>query len=333
MTVAFGAAKRGLLLFPGRLHAGRVLVAEIGFPPLPDGWAGAAVLTLGWAAARRPERRPELHKGSAGRVIAVAGRPGMAGAAIMLAMGALRTGAGGVRVVSAEQALAPVQTAVPEASFVERSSPEVDEVLRSGDVIAVGSGIGTDDAALEIFRRVLAVEDIPLIIDADGVNLLASDPQLLAGASPERILLTPHPKEMGRLLGIEPAEVVGDPFGAAERAAERFGCAVLLKGSPSLVAASGRQMLVNVAGHSGIATGGMGDTLAGVIAAFAAGGSELRDAAGLGLVYAGRAADMCGRGRPLLPRDVAEALPDALLRSPSPRLDEPDILLDVPEPL
>jgi ADP-dependent NAD(P)H-hydrate dehydratase / NAD(P)H-hydrate epimerase len=125
--------------------------------------------------------------------------------------------------------------------------------------------------------------------------------------------------------------VTADPFAAAEAAAARFRCAVLLKGAPSVVAAPGRPTLVSVAGHSGIATGGMGDVLTGIAAAFLARGMDPADAGGAALAFSGRAAEHAGRGRGLLPRDVADALPAALTEpAPSSPLGLPFVTLDLP---
>jgi NAD(P)H-hydrate repair Nnr-like enzyme with NAD(P)H-hydrate dehydratase domain len=145
-------------------------------------------------------------------------------------------------------------------------------------------------------------------------------------------VLTPHPGEMGRLLAKQTSDITADPFAAAAEAAERFRCAVLLKCAPSLVAALRKRTLVNVAGHSGLATGGNGDVLSGVIGAFLARGMDPADAAGLGLYVSGRAAEIAGRGRGLLPRDVADALPAALPEDPAEEsaLGLPGIVLDLP---
>jgi ADP-dependent NAD(P)H-hydrate dehydratase / NAD(P)H-hydrate epimerase len=330
VTVTFGAAKRGLVLFPGRAHAGRVIVVETGFPPL--GPAGAGLITGAWARRRLPRPRPNAHKGELGTVVLVAGRAGMGGAAIMLAMGALRAGAGGVRVLSVPEVRSPLQAAVPEAIFLERGTPEADDALAAADAVVAGPGIGTDAAALAVLRRVLERSQAPLLLDADALTLLARGEASLPGdADAARLLLTPHPGEMARLLGTDAKAVAADPFAHAERAVARFGCAVLLKGFPSLVAAPGEPPLVNVAGHAGIATGGMGDTLGGVVGALLGMGAPARDAAAVGLHLAGRAAELAGRGRSLLPRDVVEALPEAIAEvdaaGPAP---EPGVLLDLP---
>ncbi|MDB4949451.1 MAG: Bifunctional NAD(P)H-hydrate repair enzyme [Gemmatimonadetes bacterium] len=313
VTVTFGAPKRGLLLFPGREHAGRILAAEIGFHPADAGSDTARLITPAWARAHLPAVSPGAHKGTLGLVSVVAGRSGMAGAAVLCGWGALRAGAGKVRVSSDAENRAIVQTALPEALFADRSAGGAAEALADSQAVVAGAGMGTSGEDLAFLRAVVGHGDSPLLLDADAVTLLARNPGL-RDAIHRPLLLTPHPGEMARLLSIDTKGVVADPFAAAEQAAERFRCAVLLKGAGvSLVAQAGQPTLVNVAGHAGVATGGMGDVLGGVAGALMAAGAPPREAAALALFYAGRAAQIAGRGRGLLPRDVAEALPFAMM--------------------
>jgi hydroxyethylthiazole kinase-like uncharacterized protein yjeF len=327
VTVTFGAPKRGLLLFPGREHAGRVVAVEIGFNPLGGG--SALLLTPAWARAHLPPVRPDAHKGTMGRIGIVAGRARMAGASVLAGLGALRAGAGMAVLVGPEANRQILQGALPEALFHDRDDlPE--DFGQSETAIVAGPGMGTDDESLSLLRKVIASGDSPLLLDADATTLLAKHPDLRDEID-RPLLLTPHPGEMARLLEKKTGDVTADPFAAAAEAVERYRCAVLLKGSPSLVASPDGPVLVNVAGHSGIATGGMGDVLAGVIGAFLGIGIDPRTAAGLGLYYAGRAAELAGRGRGLIPRDVADALPAALLEEPTAGSDLglPGIVLDL----
>ena len=246
----------------------------------------------------------------------------------MVATGALRAGAGMARVISDDANRLPVQSILPEAIFVDRHGEGVDEAVETSDALVVGPGIGTDDGALALARRVLGQTGVPTVLDADALTLLARHPDLLQ-AGPHA-LLTPHPGEMARLLSIPTEEVVRDPFAAVTRAAERFGCTVLLKGWPSLVAGGEGPVLANVTGHSGVATGGMGDTLAGIAGAMLALSLAPREAAALAIFFAGRAADLAGRGRALLPRDVADALPAAFAEDAAElAIDFPDVVLDL----
>jgi NAD(P)H-hydrate epimerase len=252
----------------------------------------------------------------------------MAGAALLAGMGALRTGAGYAVLVSPDANRAILQGGIPEALFQDRDALPDDFASTAASIVA-GPGMGTDDGSLALLRR-LARGHAPLLLDADALTLLARHPEL-RGEIERPLLLTPHPGEMARLLGRPVPSITADPFAAAAEAAERFRCTVLLKGNPSIVAVPGAPALVNVAGHSGIATGGMGDVLSGVTGALLAVGAAPREAAALALFYAGRAAELAGRGRGLLPRDVAEALPTALVEpAASPRT--PGVLLDLPAP-
>lgn len=331
LTVTFGAPKRGLLLFPGRAHAGRIIAFEVGFPPLAPDEHSAALITPDWARRHLPRISPNAYKGELGTVAIVAGHPGMAGAALLAGLGAGRAGAGKIELVSVPENREILQVAIPEALFVERESEGLEGLLeRAGSVVA-GPGMGTDDEDLAVLRWVVATGDAPLLLDADALTLLARTPDLLKESS-RPVLLTPHPGEMSRLLGVDTRAITADPFRFAGEAAERWGCPVLLKGSPALVAAPGKATLINVAGHSGIATGGMGDVLAGVAGALLAQGASPRAALALALFYAGRAAEIAGRERSLLPRDVTEALPAALAdpgTAASP-MALPGVILDLP---
>jgi hydroxyethylthiazole kinase-like uncharacterized protein yjeF len=309
LTVTFGAPKRGLLLFPGRTQAGRIVCVEIGFDPL--GEFGAELVTGEWAAAHLPPVAPNAHKGQLGRVVIVAGRAGMAGASILAGMGALRAGAGMAVLVAPDANRAIIQTSIPEALYEDRASVD-DEVFAKADGIVAGPGMGTDGDALALLRKIASAAGCPLLFDADATTLLANHPDLRADVH-QPLLLTPHPGEASRLLGKQAGDITADPFAAAAELAEKFACVVLLKGAPSLVASADEPTLVSVGGYSGIATGGMGDTLSGVTGAFLALCGDPRIAAGLGLWYCGRAAEIAGRGRGLIPRDVSDAVPDALL--------------------
>ena len=330
-TITFGAPKRGLVLFPGREHAGRIIAVEIGLPPAAADEVSAGLITPEWAFPLVPRLPRTAHKGGAGTLAIIAGHPGMGGAALLLAMGALRAGTGKVRLIAPEANRVAIQSVVPEALFVDRDGDGVGEVVATADAVAVGPGMGTDARASELLEIALGKAGGPILLDADALTLISKTPALLSVADPERCLITPHPGEMARLMNLETRDVVGEPFEVATRAAERFGCTVLLKGTPTIVAAPGRPALVNVAGHSGIATSGMGDTLAGIITALLGRGVGARHAAAVGVFLAGRAAELVGRDRPLLPRDVAEALPRAMQeRGPFGTLRIPEVRLDLP---
>lgn len=310
VTVAFGAPKLGSLLHPARALVGRLVAVDIGFPPWAASGAGAQLVTPGWAHARLPSRGSDAHKKAVGSVLVVAGQAGMAGAAILAARAAFRAGAGLVRVCSAAENRAAVQSAVPEAIYVDGSDgAALDAALEESDAVAAGPGLGTGPAAKALIAQVAKSPARPTVFDADALNLAAAgelDLAALAAARP--LLITPHPGEMGRLLPGAPA----DPADKARAAAERFCCATLLKGAPSLVAAPGEPLLVDTQGSSDLAVAGMGDALTGVCASLLAQGLPTREGGAVALFVTGRAARIAGRRGGLVPSDMIRWLPAAL---------------------
>lgn len=341
VTVAFGAPKLGALLHPARALVGRLVAVEIGFPPLEEGEAGALLATPGWARARLPRRATDTHKNAVGRLLVVGGGMGMAGAAVLAARGALRAGVGIVRVATVPANREIVQSALPEALWVDATDGRaVQAALDASDAVVIGPGLGQDDDARRVLGWVLDDGDAsagPVLLDADALNLAAAGVADLPDVGARRpLLLTPHPGEMERLLGEGVAPDGGDAAqgGPAERArlaAERFHAAVLLKGAPSVVAMKDGPLRVDTQGSSDLAAAGMGDTLSGVCGALLAQGLHPGDAGAVGLYLTGRAARLAGKGVSLTPSDVAERLPDALRESvdgdASP-LDLPFVIFD-----
>lgn len=319
LTICFGAVKLGLLFQPGRAHCGRLVATEIAFPPPDLDALGAFLITPGWAAARLPGREPDAHKGTVGRLAVLAGGPGMGGAAILAARGAARAGAGLVYACSHADNRVPLQSTVPDAIFVDRDAPELEESVGRCGALVAGAGLGRGDDALDALDRALdALPDgAPALLDADAVTLLAREDRLgdVAGSRP--LVITPHAGEFASAAGVAPEELDEDRPGHARRAAKSLGCVVLLKGLPSLVATPDGVVRVNTVGSSDLATAGMGDHLSGAIGAFLVNGAAVADAASLGLFYSSRAADLAGLGRSLLPDDVADALARAF-REPGP---------------
>jgi ADP-dependent NAD(P)H-hydrate dehydratase / NAD(P)H-hydrate epimerase len=312
MTVAFGSPKLGSLLLPGREYSGRLLAVEIGFPPMDPEGVGASLITPGWAERLRPRRAPAAHKKAAGRVLVLAGSPGMAGAAVLCARGALRAGAGYVQIASAPQNREILQAAVPEAIFVDATETEhLTRCAQDCDVLAAGPGMGTGEADAERLNRLLALPGLEgVVLDADALTLLgAGSLPAFPGETPaSRRLLTPHPGEMARL-GAVPDDIRNLPLEVCRAGAERWASAVLLKGAPSVIAAPDEpHVLVSGTGSSDLARAGMGDVLTGAAGAFLARGGTAVEAAALALHYTGLAAGLAGRREALLPTDVAEYL-------------------------
>jgi NAD(P)H-hydrate epimerase len=316
VTVAFGGAKLGGLLHPGREKVGRLVAVEIGFPPVEEDTFQGVLVTPGWVSRRLPRRDPDTHKNAVGALLLVAGHSGMAGAAVLAARAALRSGVGFVRVASSPDNRGIIQQAVPEAVYVDASDPDaLEEAVQASRALGLGPGLGTGEEGEEILNRTLDVEgDQSLLLDADALNLLAAGrgPELKEVGRSRPVILTPHPGEMARLTGRETGEIVRDRPTVARGFAEETECSVLLKGMPSLVVDPRGSLLVDTVATSDLAAAGMGDVLSGAVAAFLAQGSTPPEAGALGLHLSGRAGALTELGVSLTPEDVVEALPDAI---------------------
>lgn len=333
VTVSFGAPKLGSMLHPGRKRVGRLVAVEIAFPPMEGHVSTGAVVTPAWVQARLPRRDSDTHKNAVGRVLVVAGRPGMAGAAVLATRAALRTGAGLVQVCSPLSNREILQSAVPEAIYIDSLDEDaVSDALAQTGALVVGPGLGTDDAGAELLGRVLRGPAVPTLLDADALNLVAARAaaSLVELASTRPVLVTPHLGEMTRLTGREGDEISSDRVACARESAEMFGCSVLLKGAPSLVAHPGSPVLVDTQGSSDLAAAGMGDALSGVAGALQAQGLTNPDAGAVALYLTGRAATLTGLGPALTPQDVMEMLPEALAErgDGATDLDLPFVLFD-----
>ena len=334
VTVSLGPPKLGLMFQPARSRCGRLIATEIGFPPVSDDEVSALVITPDWARERLPRRAPDAHKGDAGYLLVAAGRSGMAGAGVLAARGALAMGAGIVRIASDPANRRIAQTAVPEAIFAGIDDEEAMAAAGAwAHAVVLGPGFGQDELAAARLERVLAATGgRPLLIDADGLNLLARRPDELAALAAKRpVAITPHPGEMARLLGRGIGEIRSDPVAVAREAAQRFGAAVLLKGAPSVVASGDEPVLVTSAGSSAAASGGSGDVLSGACGAGLAAGLSPREALAVGLFYCGRAA-MLGPSQGRTSLDLAEDLPAALENPGAAAPPLPFVLFDQPQP-
>lgn len=328
-TVSFGWPKLGALLSPGRERVGRLIAVEIGFPPPagPEGSGedgppsfGAWIATPAWAASHRPDRPAQAHKYSVGSLLLHAGRKGMAGAAVMAARAALRSGVGLLRLASDPENRVILQERVPEAIFVDAGDDDaLAHAAGSVDAVAAGPGIGTDEEGARALRIVLdAPEGRPLVLDADALTLLGEgnvgDLREIGGRG--RVLVTPHPGEMTRISKKSKEQIRERPVDAARQLADDSGCAVLLKGLPSVVASPDGSVLVDSQSTSALAAAGMGDVLTGVCGSFLAQGVTSAAVGGaLGLYHSGRAAVVADRGPGLSPEDVIDHLPDVLKES------------------
>jgi NAD(P)H-hydrate epimerase len=242
------------------------------------------------------KRNRELHKGQCGKVLIIAGCKGMAGAALLSAKGAMRSGAGLVRVSIPEELFPILQIGLPEATCISRSLSR--EQLEEYQAIVIGPGLGDDLSNVSIIEKVFNSKCPAIVLDADGINLIARNPALQEAArkiGEARLVLTPHPGEAARILGCSSEEINMDRKGAAKRLGELTGGVVVLKGAETLVASPNNKTYINTTGNPGMATGGSGDLLSGIIAALAGQGCTCFEAAACGVYIHGRAGDIAAK--------------------------------------
>jgi NAD(P)H-hydrate epimerase len=301
-TVTCGLPKLGLVLEPGRELAGRVLIARIGIVDrAPDAAPEAFLVTRALAAAWLPLRPRSGHKGRFGHALVVAGSQGKAGAAALAARGALRVGAGLVTVACPAPESAALQAGLPEAmtaplacnaagGLAEHALGDVLALASERDVVAIGPGLGSAPETVALIRALVGRCERPLVIDADGLNALAAQPTLLKAREAASIL-TPHPGEAARFLGVTAADVNRDRVGAARSIVERSRSVVALKGAATVIASPDARVAVNPTGGAALGTGGTGDVLCGVVAGLVAQGLGTFEAAVIGVYFHGLAGD------------------------------------------
>jgi NAD(P)H-hydrate epimerase len=331
-TVTFTAPKIGQLVSANAANCGQLVVRGIGSPAalveeIGKGtlrWAGAdefAGLPLGRAA--------EAHKGSYGHLLLVAGSLGKTGAAVLAGQAGLRGGAGLVTIATPEPALPIVAGAHAEymteslhatslGSFAAagRRGGRFKELLQGKTVVAVGPGVGQNPQTQEFIRGIVAKTELPMVLDADGLNAFAGRGDLLAKRKTGFLVVTPHPGEMSRLLGISTAQIQQDRVQTALETAKRWKAHVVLKGFHTTLASPSGQVFVNTTGNPALAKGGSGDVLTGLLGALIAqfGTEDLLRVVALGVYLHGRAADLLAEqsdASGILASEVAQAIPYA----------------------
>ena len=303
-TGAIAALKRCHVLYPARERCGEIAVIDIGIPEdlLETRRHRFAMIGAPEIAPLFPRRRPDAHKGDFGRVAIVAGSRGKAGAALLCAAGALRAGCGLVTIASPASIERGFLARLPEAmtrplpdesgALAPESADSIEELLEQSDAAGVGPGLGTGSGASAAVSAVIASRT-PAVFDADALNLHAGRPEAFRRRAPT--ILTPHPGEAGRLLGVSGKGIERDRPGAAAELARRSRAVVVLKGAPTLTADPSGMLWCNSSGSPALAKGGSGDVLTGVVASLLGQGLEVSDAAVSAAFVHGLAGEAAGR--------------------------------------
>lgn len=326
VTVTFGYRKNGLLLYPGREYAGRVITADIGF-------SDVSLERAGWDCRmleeedldQLPRRRADGNKGTFGKLLVIAGSKGMSGAAYLSALAAYRMGAGLVKILTVSDNRTILQTQLPEAvmSFYDpetamsdekRFREEIEKQCDWADAIVMGPGLGREAYVEKLVEIVLSHAYVPIVLDADGLNAVADHPGLTRYFT-ENIIVTPHMREMARLTGKTIAELKANAVEEARAYSSKTGAVCVMKDAVTVTADKDGAAYINGSGCSAMAKGGSGDVLTGVIGALLAQGMDITMAAAYGVFLHGLAGECAARksnGRSLLTHEIADALQEIL---------------------
>lgn len=319
LTVAFQCEKLGTVLSPGREYAGKVQAVDIGIDTAFYREHPEICYTLEKRdlPGLLPVRRNNSHKGTYGKVLMITGSKGMAGAAYLSAKAAYTCGAGLVQIYTQESNRTVLQQLLPEAvvSVYEQYEQErLDDLLEWADVVCIGCGLGRSEVSRKLLERTLCSVKVPCVVDADGLNVLAERPGLLEEVQSD-VILTPHMREMTRLLGCSMKELQENRFEMLTRFTETYPAACVLKDARTIVAKRNARWFVNTAGNHAMAKAGAGDVLAGVIAGLLAGHVDAFDSAVLGVFVHACGGDQARQklgGYSVLAEDLIEGIQASL---------------------
>ncbi|MBR3970080.1 MAG: NAD(P)H-hydrate dehydratase [Ruminococcus sp.] len=328
-TLCLGCLKFGMTQYPLKKYCGKIIITDIDIPldaySVVDNERGYFLLDKTSLAGFPRKRSNDAHKGSFGTALVIGGSNSMRGAAALAALGALRSGAGLVKVASVGKCIDTVSTLAPESTYIEINSDrdgfmslDADtkklllKAIKKSTAIVVGMGMGVTNDTKYIVRFVLENALCPVIVDADGINCIASDINILSDRKCE-VILTPHPGEMARLMKCSVKSIAENRLESAEKFAATHGVTVVLKGAGTIIADK-NSTSANHTGNPGMSKGGSGDVLAGIIASAAAQGIPTYSAACAGVYIHGLAGDKAAEKyeqEAMLPRDIVNCLSDA----------------------
>jgi len=327
-TVILAYPKRGLYLYPGMDYTGEIEIVDIGIPTGLEGdKINSELLTPSGISKKLFFRKPSSHKGSFGHLLVIAGSPGMTGAASLTALSALRVGAGLVTLGIPEDLNPILETKLTEVmtlplpqskdkTLCKEGFEKIKDFSQKCKAMAIGPGISSNKQTKELISMIIDQLNIPLVIDADGINVLAGELSLLKKYKAS-LIITPHPGEMSRLVGTSAEEIQKDRIRSAVALARRIGAIVVLKGARTVIASKEGNSWVNLTGNPGMATGGSGDILTGIIGGLLVQKLSSLEAAKTGVYLHGYAADLAAQKKgetSLIASDTLETIPEAIRR-------------------
>jgi NAD(P)H-hydrate epimerase len=327
-TVTFGFLKTGLLCHPGAELCGKLHLVDIGLPQLGERSPKVFLTSVEYVQNCLPKRPADSNKGTYGTLLTIAGSLGMSGATLLSCESSLRVGCGLsllatpkslLQALPAQEVIYRPLSETDKMSIHPRAIEELSDELDRASALVLGPGMSTHPETVEFIRLFVSKtlagrKEIPCIIDADALNAIAKHPDCVSSTR-HPFVLTPHPKELSRLIGMQTAEIQADRLNAALKAAQKFASVVLLKGANTIIADPDGNVFINPTGNAGMAKAGAGDVLSGIIGGLLAQGVEPFDAAAAGAYIHGRAGDLASQmhGQPgVLAGDISICIPEAL---------------------
>lgn len=327
ITVTFGVPKRGHILFPGRDFVGKLFVEDIGFPKelTESEKLKVSLITKDFVRSLIPLKPLYSHKGTYGHVLVIAGSVGKTGAALMCAKSTLRTGSGLVTMAVPSSLKEVFQSRILEEMILplpcntqtlsKDAIKKIDEFINEkADVLAFGPGVGVNNDTEEILKFLLTHCHVPIVIDADGITLLSYIKDLLKNAKAKTVI-TPHPGELSRLIGVPVREIENNRIDIAQNVAKELNTIVVLKGVPTIISEPEGTTFINTTGNPGMATGGTGDVLTGIIASLIGQNLSPFYSSVLGVYIHGLSGDLAAKYRGnhgLIAGDLIDNLPQAI---------------------
>ncbi|MCM1496924.1 MAG: NAD(P)H-hydrate dehydratase [Clostridium sp.] len=319
-TVTFGPMKMGMFFSDGIDYCGKIISVNVGFPDIAIEHVKPEIYAYDHSDMKKlPKRIDNSNKGTYGRVAVIAGSKNMSGAAYLCGKAAYSTGAGLVKIYTHESNRMIIQSQLPEAVMMTYNDYEgalacIEDAMKWATVIVVGPGLGVDTTSERMLYELLMSAEVPLVVDADALNILSNNTELIDSSSVP-LVMTPHLKEMSRLIGKTIPEIMENRFAIAKRFARKMGVTLVLKDAKSIVTSGGEQTYLNLAGNNGMSTGGSGDVLSGIIAGMIAGGLDLEEAAKMGTYVHCQAGDMAAERKgkyAMLASDIIECLGEVM---------------------
>lgn len=330
ITVTFVLPKLGISIYPGVEYAGEIYVADIKTPKFLEDEIPYELLTSESVDGILAPRYEDTHKGTYGHLFILAGSPGKSGAAALSALGAQRSGTGLVT-VGVPKSLNPIMEQktteamtepLPETDLETFGLVSIDRAIEISNekktAIAIGPGISTSNETREFLYEIIRNSELPMVIDADALTLIGDNPDVLNEAKAP-VILTPHPGEMSRLAGISTEEVQADRIGVTLNFSSRYHVYLVLKGARTIISTPEGELFINTTGNAGMASGGMGDVLTGIIGGFLAQRIDPADSCKLGVFAHGLAGDLVAEQSGeagMIASDVANTLPNAIREIP-----------------